>query len=410
MSPARERSILVTLAAVQFVNVLDFMMVMPLGPDFARELDVPREHLAYLAAAYTAAAGAAGLVSALVLDRFDRRSALVWALIGLAAGTAAGGLATSLEALLATRIVAGAFGGPATSLALAAVADVVPVERRGRALAVVFAAFSIASVLGVPSALVLSELGGWHVPFVAVGATGLAGALAARVVLPPLRAHLEARPDEDVLGSFLAIVRRRESLIAFTMSATSNAGAFLLIPNIATFLQENLGYPRADIGTLYLAGGVASFAALRPSGYAVDRLGSGRVSVAATVLSSVTIGVGFVAAWPWVPVAAIFCAFMITSGLRNVAASTILSRVPAPSERARFMSLESMVKHLALAAGSTASAAMLTTDPSNHLVGMEQVGVASIVLMALTPLACLALERRLTRPYAPAVSPPVHAP
>ena len=29
VTPARERSILFTLAAVQFVNVLDFMMVMP---------------------------------------------------------------------------------------------------------------------------------------------------------------------------------------------------------------------------------------------------------------------------------------------------------------------------------------------------------------------------------------------
>lgn len=31
VTPARERSILFTLAAVQFVNVLDFMMVMPLA-------------------------------------------------------------------------------------------------------------------------------------------------------------------------------------------------------------------------------------------------------------------------------------------------------------------------------------------------------------------------------------------
>ena len=35
-----ERKIIFLVGAVQFVNILDFMIVMPLGPDFSRALDI----------------------------------------------------------------------------------------------------------------------------------------------------------------------------------------------------------------------------------------------------------------------------------------------------------------------------------------------------------------------------------
>ena len=147
---------------MQFVNILDFVMVMPLGPDFARALAIPASKLGYVGGAYTAAAAVPGLAGSFFLDRFDRRKALGVALLGLAAGTAAGGLATGFGTLLAARVLAGAFGGPATSLAFSIIADRVPAERRGNAVGGVMAAFSVASVLGVPMGLELAQRGGWR--------------------------------------------------------------------------------------------------------------------------------------------------------------------------------------------------------------------------------------------------------
>ncbi|MBL8720617.1 MAG: MFS transporter, partial [Myxococcales bacterium] len=92
------------------------MMVMPLGPDFARQLGISTSHIGYVGGAYTAAAAVSGLVGALFLDRFDRRSALVLSMLGLALGTAAGAFACGLPSLMLARVLAGAFGGPATSV------------------------------------------------------------------------------------------------------------------------------------------------------------------------------------------------------------------------------------------------------------------------------------------------------
>ncbi|MCC7108835.1 MAG: MFS transporter, partial [Deltaproteobacteria bacterium] len=87
--------------AVQFVNILDFMMVMPLGPDFAVELGVDPNHLGVIGGAYTAAAAVGGVIGAFVLDRFDRRRALGLCMMILALGTAAGALAWDLPSMVA---------------------------------------------------------------------------------------------------------------------------------------------------------------------------------------------------------------------------------------------------------------------------------------------------------------------
>jgi predicted MFS family arabinose efflux permease len=172
-----ERTIVLLVAAVQFVNILDFMIIMPLGPDFAAALDIPTSHIGYLGGVYTLAAAVSGVIGSRILDRFDRRTVLGLSMLGLILATAAGGFAVGMFSLLAARIVAGAFGGPATSIALAIVGDAVPPARRGKAIGTVMAAFSAASILGVPAGLEAARLFGWRAPFFSVAALGL-------VVLP----------------------------------------------------------------------------------------------------------------------------------------------------------------------------------------------------------------------------------
>src|SRR5687767_1302120 len=94
-----ERSIILVLAAVQFVNILEFVMVMPMGPDIARSLGMPASQLGALNGSYMLAASVTGLVSSSFLDRFDRRKALVVSMLGLGVGTAVGGLAQGVTSL-----------------------------------------------------------------------------------------------------------------------------------------------------------------------------------------------------------------------------------------------------------------------------------------------------------------------
>jgi predicted MFS family arabinose efflux permease len=385
MHKVSERAIVFLVGAVQFVNILDFMMVMPLGPDFARALGIPTSHLGYIGGSYTAAAAVAGLAGSLFLDRFDRRKALAVAMLGLVLGTAAGGLATGLGTLMAARVLAGIFGGPATSLSFSIIADVVPAERRGRAMGAVMGAFSVASVVGVPVGLELARRGGWRMPFLVVAGMGALVAAFAVFSLPPLRLHLALQKALKPL-SLRELFANPLVRLSYLMTALVMMGGFILIPNISAYVQFNLGYPRASLGTLYMAGGVVSFFATRAAGSMLDRVGAVPTGSLGVALVAVVTYVGFVIYLPELPVVGIFIGFMLANSFRNVTYNTLASRVPEPHERARFLSGQSAIQHMFAALGAFLSSRMLSERPDGQLIGMPAVALTSIALAVVLPL------------------------
>ncbi|GDX80844.1 MFS transporter [Deltaproteobacteria bacterium] len=378
-----ERAVIGLVGAVQFVNILDFMMVMPLGPDFAVSLGVPMDQLGVVGGAYTLAAGISGLALSPILDRADRRVALAVCMAGLAIGTALGGFATDLTTLVAARVVAGAFGGPATSVAMSIVADVIPVERRGRALGAVMGAFSVASVFGVPAGLWLAQLLNWRTPFFAVAAAGALIAGGAIVLLPSLRGHLDGRGVE---GGVARLLGQRVAWSALAATSAITLSAFIVIPNLSSFIQFNLLWPREGLGSLYMAGGVLSFVGLRLFGPLADRFGS----LALVIAGSLAFALVGVAWWmmspPPVPVWVLFPAMMLAMSARNVAHQSLLSKVAEAGDRAAFQSLNSATQHLTSAVAAFLGTILLTTAPGGALVGMPHVAWVALIAAAAGPL------------------------
>lgn len=398
MRRVSERTLILLIGAVQAINILDFMMVMPMGPWFAEGLGFPVSHVSWLGGSYTAAAAVSGIIGSFFLDRYDRRKALAVSLLGLVLGTVAGGFAVDLHTMMAARMAAGAFGGPATAIALSIVADAVPPERRGRAIGAVMSAFSIASVFGVPAGLKLAQLGGWRAPFFAVGAAGLVVTAGAIFLLPPMRAHLDAPVDPnarrprpwDVLTDPLA----RLSLVITAITFMAN---FSVVPNIATFLQHNLAYPAERMDVLYGVGGVVSFMVMRLVGRAVDRLGAPPVASFGAVLFIAILLTVFVWTPAGVPVLAAFVAFMVAQSFRMVPLNALTSRVPRAADRAGFLSAQSAVQHIAASVGAFMSSAFLSEGADHHLHGMDLVALISAGLCVLPPFLIVLVQRGVVR-------------
>ncbi|NUP12589.1 MAG: MFS transporter [Polyangiaceae bacterium] len=384
------------MAGVQFANVLDFMMVNPLGPQLAQDpsMQVPTSQLPLVIGSYTAAASITGVLGSFFLERFDRRSALFVTLLGLAVGTALGGMAQGLASLILARIVAGLFGGPATSLAFAIVSDAIPSRRRGWAMGIVMGGFSVASVLGVPAGLNLAKLGGWRTPFWGVALLIGCAAIASLRLLPPLRAHLaRASSEQSAALALFNIMRKPVVALSLAMTTFTMLGVFIVIPNIPAFVQFNLGFDGNRLDVLYLLGGVASFVTTRFTGPLVDRFGSTRVAVVGSILVGGLVYVWFVAGVTAIPVLVVSTAFFLAMAMRGVAYNTLTSKVPEPHERARFQSVQSAVQHGATAAAAFLSAQILSELPDHRLEHLDRVGIVSIVMVAIIPILMTIVER-----------------
>jgi len=395
--PLSERKLLFLIGAVQFVNILDFVMVMPLGPDLAKNLGMPSSALGLVGGSYTAAAAVSGVVGSFFLDRFDRRKALAVAMFGLVLATASGGLAFNLPSLLAARVAAGTFGGPATAVSLAIITDAVPVERRGRAMGAVMGAFSLASVLGIPAGLELARIGGWQLPFYAVAGLGAVIAFLVLTSLPPFTAHLAARTGAsavDAVGA-LSFFKRPTFVLSFATTACAMMSGFMLVPNISTFVQINLGFPRDKLGLLYLTGGSISFITTRIAGALADKYGPAPIATVGCVLFSAVVYGSFIDTFTSVPIFLLFGSFMVCSTFRMVPMQALSSRVPNARERARFMSTQSAVQHLSAALGAMVSAHMLSEDARGALLGIENVAWFSIALAMLMPIFLYSVQARL---------------
>jgi predicted MFS family arabinose efflux permease len=99
-------------------------------------------------------------------------------------------------------------------------------------------------------------------------------------------AHLGGAPPSPILCRPLI-------LLALTGSATAFMASFAIIPNIAAHLQLNLGYPRARLGLLYMAGGAVTFGTMRMAGRLVDRAGAPAVAAGSTALLLLVLALGF---------------------------------------------------------------------------------------------------------------------
>src|SRR3954454_8516755 len=201
-----ERLLLFVLAAIQFTTVVDFLIIMPLGPQYMRVFAINPGQFGLIVSAYAVSAGICGIAASFFLDRFDRKLALLSLYSGFTIGTLFCALAPTYPLLVAARVVAGAFGGVAGALILAIVGDVVPEERRGAAMGLVMSSFSVASVCGVPLGLLLASRLNWHVPFFALSVLCLVVFISAALVMPSLKSHLVHAQDQHPAARMLAVL------------------------------------------------------------------------------------------------------------------------------------------------------------------------------------------------------------
>ncbi|MBK9402605.1 MAG: MFS transporter [Bacteroidetes bacterium] len=376
----KERRLLLVLAAIQFNHIVDFMIMMPLGPQLMRILAISPKEFSLLVSSYTFSAGIVGFAGAFFLDRFERKRALQIIFAGFLIGTLACAFAPGYSLLMTARILTGAFGGLLGSLILSIIGDAVPLERRSSAMGIVMTAFSIASVVGVPAGLFLATHYSWHMPFLSIVFTGLFVQIAISKWVPVMKEHIKMQPEQrNILRPFQMVAASPNQQKALLLQCCLMLGHFSLIPFLSPYMVSNVGFGERDLPLIYLLGGAVSIISLPLIGKLADKYGRYKVLIFGICLSAIP--QFLITNMPPVPLwmaLTVTTFFFITTGGRTIPASTIITSTVTPQQRGSFMSLNVAVQQLSSGLAAYLAGLIISKGPGGELVHYEIVGYIAI--------------------------------
>jgi predicted MFS family arabinose efflux permease len=390
-----ERLFLLALAGIQFTHILDFMIMMPLGPQLTRALHIDTHEFGLLLSSYTFAAGASGLLAATYVDRFDRRKLVLGLYLLFILATLCCGLAPNYATLLAARALAGAFGGILGAMVQTMIADVVPFERRGQAMGTVMASFAVSTVAGVPLGLFLAnhvDVLGWRAPFFFIVLLSIGIFAIGYRLLPSLTAHLERARTGNVFQQIHAVAKEPAHLKAFLFMALLMLTSFSVIPYIALYYTTNVGMSERFITLVYLCGGMATLGTSRLIGRLADRYGKLRIFRWVALASFVPLlTTTHLVPLPWWIVLINATAFFILVSGRMIPGMAMVTAAAAPHVRGTFMSLGSSVQMMSSGVASLLAGMIITRNAAGQMEHYNLVGYFAVACGMLS----LWLARRL---------------
>lgn len=367
------------LAAVNFTNVLDFMVLMPLGPQLKRVFNLSPAEWSGVVSSYTFAAFLSGLTAVFIIDKFDRKKLLIYVYIGFTIATFLCGLSTTSEFLLVARSLAGLFGGMLGALSLTIVGDIISYERRSKAIGKVMAGFSAAAALGVPIGLYFGTKFGWQLPFIVTAIVSVINILFIQYKFPSITGHLEEKDKPSVLWALKEIFTNKNTVFGLVFLGLLILGHFTIIPFLSPYMVSNVGFLEEELIYIYLTGGIISAISSPLIGKWADKLGNKKVFTIFLLLSVIPIYlITNLKTASVLQVLPITMFFFIFSGGRFIPAMNVIMATAEPKIRGKFMSIRASVQNLFSGLGAVLAGSLVYENAQGQYMNYDVIGYCAI--------------------------------
>jgi predicted MFS family arabinose efflux permease len=377
--------VVAVLAFLQFTIILDFLILSPLGAILIRDLHVTTAQFGWIVSAYAFSAGASGILTAGFADSFDRKKLLLVFYAGFILGTAFCGIAATYDLLLAARIITGIFGGVIGSISMAIIADLFPLEMRGRVMGVVQTSFAVSQVAGLPLGLYLCNLWDWHAPFLLIAGLGTVAGGVIAYGLTPITGHLAIPRTQGAWHHLLATASRPTYLKGFAATVLLATGGYMLMPFGSAFTVNNLGIPVAQLPLVYLITGIGAIIAGPLIGRLSDKLSKYLIFCLGTGLGIIMVAIncnmGISPLWLVILVSVLL---FVAISARMISTSALISGVPDLKDRGAFMSINAAVQQFSGGIAAALAGLIVVQAPSGKLEHYEILGYVVIAAMLTT--------------------------
>lgn len=292
---------LTVLIATNCVDMIGFMIVVPLLPFYALDMAATPIMIGWIIASHAIAQLVAAPIWGRLSDRFGRRPILLISLTASAGGFLVFGLANTVLLLFLSRIIQG-MGGGTTGVAQAYVADTIPPAQRARALGWLSAATSAGVILGPALGSLAAHWGQAAPGFIAAGLS-MVNVFFAWRWLPESRTAEERsasrRDASPVWHTVWQVLRHPLRPVAslIWVYAVGMLAFAAMTSVVALYLQAEFGVTAKTIGYFFVYIGALSFIMRSVLlGPVVDRIGE----YTAMSLGTVSLAIGLML-YPLVP-------------------------------------------------------------------------------------------------------------
>jgi len=242
----------------------------------------------------TAVVGAiAGLAAAIVTRGIDRRI-VIWSLTGLLiVSSVIAAIATNLTTLLFARVLLGIGLGAFWSMVAATAMRLVPPSALPKAMSLIFAGVSLATVSAAPIGAYLGNVMGWRFVFWLAALVGVATLIIQIAVLP----RLPARGSPDIRTLFRLLGQPSIALVLGAIVVVIS-GHFAGFTYVRPFLEQIPKLSVEAISLVLLAYGVGGFFGNFAGGAITARSAKASVIFGAFLIAAVGVSLLFLGALP----------------------------------------------------------------------------------------------------------------
>lgn len=386
---------IVILALTQFTVVLDFMVMSPLGDMLMKSMGLTTTQFGFAVSSYAFSAAISGFLTAGFADKFDRKKLLLFFYIGFIIGTLMCSLATNYSMLITARIVTGLFGGVIGSISLAIVADLFPIQKRGRVMGYLQMGFGASQVLGIPISLYIANYFNWEAPFMMIVIFASLIWLIVAWKLQPINKHLTIKTEKNAFLHLWHTIARKEYRVGFLTTALLSLGGFMMMPWGSAFAINNLKVSPTQLPIMFMVGGVSSLVIMPLIGRLSDRFEKLKVFTYSSIwMATVVIIYTNLSIVPFYFILFMNVVMMIGILSRMVPAMALVSALPEMQDRGAFMSINSSLQQfaggIAAAIGGMIVVQQTKTSP---LENFNLLGYVILVLLAVNILMVYRLSK-----------------
>ena len=167
------KKLIFLLISIQFTHIVDFMLIIPLGPLMIKVWSISVKEYGLIVTAYTVSAFASSILLVSVIDKFSRKNCLIVIYTFFILSLVVSLFSNNYQFFLITRLFIGAFGGIVAPIVFSTISDISDSKHRGTAIGTLGMSFPLSSVIGVPIGIILGNQFHWKISFLFVATISL---------------------------------------------------------------------------------------------------------------------------------------------------------------------------------------------------------------------------------------------